>query len=515
MPTKRKVVPLPFEGGWSTALSPEAEKITHLLQAQNCYYTLDGGIRKIPGAVRLNSTQLTESGAAITVNGLFDYWKSGTTGSPTQRRMAYAGTQLWSEAGTGVWTSRKTGLEANKRPCSLIYNDLFIWSSSSLVDVPQKWNQTDAGTSNLGGSPPNFAFCVAHRGRLWGAGVATNPSRLYYSALDNPEDWTGAGSGSIDIDISDGDEITGLASHKQRLWIFKGPSTGSIHYLTGSAPTGGDAFARVPFSRSVGCVSHASIVSYLNDLAWVSLRGIHSLTATDAYGDMAEGFLVWPIQEIFQDELNLSALQNVVGVNHSIRSVLLWSMRLQGQTTNGQVWALDYRFQPPRWTRLTAYSAASLAVMLHNSKPTLYSGGYDGYTLRHDQSNRNIADAAYTATVTSPFLSYGQHDTLKQTAWLRLALVPHDTNTITVRSRNGEEAVVVQTVQQAGFVTFDGTTLLDGNETFGGAGVLHRYLAIPGSFASQQFEISQGGLNQDLELRALAVQLESSGMSEV
>jgi hypothetical protein len=74
-----------------------------------------------------------------------------------------------------------------------------------------------------------------------GGGRATNPSRLYYSANVDPEDWVGVGSGSIDIDINDGDMITGIASYQDNLFVFKGPNKGSIHRITGSSPTGSDA----------------------------------------------------------------------------------------------------------------------------------------------------------------------------------------------------------------------------------------------------------------------------------
>lgn len=516
MPTRRKVIPLPFEGGWAPSLGPQADKITHLSVAENIYYELDGGFRKFPGAAQINATQLTEAAAAITVMSIFDYWKSGTGWSPTQKRMIYAGTQLWKEDLDGVFDSIKTGLESGKQGHFTTFNDLCIWSSTSTVDVPQSWNQIAASTSNLAGSPPNFSFVVPHRNRMWAAGVASNPSRLYYSAADNAEDWTGAGSGSIDIDVNDGDDILGLASHKQRLWVFKGPNRGSISYITGSSPTGTDAFARVPFTRGVPIAAHQTIVSFLNDLAWVSSRGIHSLSATEVFGDMKEGFLSFPIQSTFQADLALGSIQLAQGVNHAWRGVLLWTVRQSGQSANNWVIGYDYRFTPGRFFLLNAYSAASLGISIHTNQPRLFSGGYNGYVLRHDEANRNIASVAYTAKVTLPFLHYSAPDLLKQTAWLRLGLVPQGTSNITVQWQNDEELSASMTVSQTGGAILGGGSgfTLD-TDTLAGALYSQRYVQCPGSYRVQQLQFTQAGLNEDMEIHELAVQLEMAGLSEV
>jgi len=516
MPSRRKTVPLTFQGGWAPSLGPQTADISHLVNAENIYWEFDGGFRKIPGAKRVNSSQLTESGSAITFMSLFDYWKSGTGGTATQKRMAYAGTQLWKDDLDGTWDSLTTGLESGKLGHFTTFNDLCIWSSTSTVDVPQSWNQTDAATSNLAGSPPNFSFAVPHRGRMWAAGVASVPSRLYYSALDNAEDWTGAGSGSIDIDLNDGDNITGAISHKQRLWVFKGPNRGSIHYITGSAPTGTDAFARVPFVREVPLVSQQTIISYLNDIAFISTRGIHSLTATEQFGDMKDGFLSFPIQGIFSGDrdptIDVNNLVFSQGVNHPSRGVLLWAVRQSGQTNNNLVIAYDYRFQPGRFSLLNAYSAASLSMQLYLGQPKLFSGGYDGYALRHDEADRSIVSTAYTARVTTPFIHHGVPELMKQTAWLRVGYAPKGTAAITAQWQNDDGTAASTTFTQTGGATLD-SFVLD-TDVLGGSLYFQSFLELPGSYRVQQLEFSQGGLNEDMEIHELAVELEGSGLSE-
>ena len=195
-------------GGWSTESGPKAPTIARgntvevpwLVNAENIVYLHDGWFQKMPGASNVNGTA---TGATDHVNGIFDYWRSGTSGAPAQQRVLYSGTAVYTESG-GTLTSIITGLTASQRPWFDVVNDDLIIAFSG-ADVPRLWDQTTA--ANLGGSPPNFAFHVEHKTRTFAAGVATNQSRLYYTVANNHEDWTGSGSGSIDIYPDDGDEI--------------------------------------------------------------------------------------------------------------------------------------------------------------------------------------------------------------------------------------------------------------------------------------------------------------------
>ena len=83
-----------FGGGWATDFGPTFYgapdqglqfKIPYLTNAKNLVYEFDGGPRKAPGTTLLNESSL---GASTGVMGVFDYWKQGTSGSPSQRSIA-------------------------------------------------------------------------------------------------------------------------------------------------------------------------------------------------------------------------------------------------------------------------------------------------------------------------------------------------------------------------------------------------------------------------------------------
>ena len=419
--------------------------------SDNCYYELDGGPRKIGGADKINET------ATGSLNGIYDAWFQGGAGSETQKQVAYAGTTIQNMSALGgTWTSLKTGLEADKIPCFEMMNDVVVMASTSTVDVPQSWDGGAASTSDLGGSPPNFSIVVEHRNRLWAAGVASNPSRLYYTALLTTNDWTTpSDAGSIDISPSDGDRITGLASHKNELIVFKGTNKQSIHRITGSAPTGTDAFARVPFITGVSAVSQLSIFRVGDDLVFASPRGIHSLAATASFGDYVEAFLSRPLLTFYQDKLNHNVLNGCQGVNYQSRGLAIWTFAPSGSTTRSLYMCYDYRFSPGRWSTWgyqTRYvNAHSLMVAQTGRKHRLYAGTSTGFLYELDKTTRAVdTTGAYTWNVMTPYLNFGSSGIMKNAEDGFLSLQPKGAYNLTMGYQRDTQTQQTVTVSQAG-----------------------------------------------------------------
>ena len=517
MPTARLIREIRFGGGWATdygPVFPSAEDIIvvpWLMNADNIYFELDGGIHKMGGGVKLNSTVISGSSDVM---GIFDYWRSGTGGSSTQKRIAHAGTVVYKEDLDGVWDSLITGLESGKIPCYGIYNDILVLTSSSSVDVPKKYDQTTA--ANLGGTPPNFDFFTIHKNRAWAAGVDSNPSRLYYSALDNIEDWTGAGSGSIDISSNDGGVITGLwGEHKNVLWVFKGPQKLSIHYITGSSPSD---FARVPFARGVGASNHNGIVAFGDDLAFHSILGVHSLATTADYGDFKESFLSFPFSSYWQENLALGRLSFSQAAHYSKRGLVLWTLTTSGQTENDLILGMDYRFTPPRWVRWFQPSAASLATVVNNNIFELWAGTYDGFTLRLDQRDRNMADTSYTARATLPYINFGSSHFSKYAAKVFVGFNPGGAYNMILGYTRDNNLQQTATISQAGSEAILAPAPAGVNEfeldtsVLSGSYFATRSADLEGEFQDIQLEVLQAGSNQDMEVHSIGIHADRGGV---
>lgn len=526
MPSKRPLIRLSIDGGWSSDAGPSTVGLVRadgllgipwLIDAENVVYALDGWPQKMPGATATNAAAI---GAGATVSGIFDYWRSTAAGSPVQRQVIFAGTQIYNSSDNGAtWTSLVTGLESAFRPSFVVMDDLLVMATNSSIDVPQSWNGTDAATSNLAGSPPNFAFVVEYNDRLFAAGVDTNKSRLYYTILGSATDWTGAGSGSIDIAPDDGDVITGLFTHKDQLWVLKGENRGSMHFVSGSAPTGSDAFALNPFIADVGCTSHHSIIRFGDDVAWADHNGIHSLKATAAFGNFNEAFLSREIASYFANNLNHGRFAQIRGLTVPLSGLMLWSVPRAGSTTNNATLMLDFRFTPMRWALWPAFSLDSLALVRdagNSNIPTPWGGTYTGFVYRMARSARNIAGAAYTDRTTFPYLGFGDPTVEKAITVGRVSYAPLGDYNFTFGYTRDGATQQTETVAQGGVATLGSSTnqfVLD-TSTLGGGRYLHRFFNMDGRFREIQFQLTQGVVDQGLEPHGLGFEIEPVGVSQ-
>ena len=512
-----------FDGGWATEFGPTFYgspnntgelRMPFLQTAQNVYFELDGGPHKVGGTTAFNATA---TGAADNITGLFDYWRMGTTYASTQKRLAFSNGTLYADNGAGAFTSIKAGLASAGVPAFSVFDDICVFSTDTVGEVPQSYNQTTE--ADLAGSPPAFSFSCKHKNKLWGAGVATLPSRLYYSIDNDPENWTGVGSGSIDIDPDDGDRIVGLISHKDNLWIFKGPYKGSIHRISGSSPTGADAFARITFIEGLTAVYHNAIFRFGDDVGFMSPWGTtHSLNATAQYGDFIQSFLSLPIDSYVRNEINLSRLKYAWAVNDPTRGRVLFSVPGAGQNNNNMILSMDYRFgiTPPRWSRWPAFSFGSLAMMRNASGVSIMHGGdYIGKVWLMDQSTRSHNSASISMAVKTPALTYGNELITKTLEGVSLGIAPKNNNNITFgwqADSNTEQTVSVN--QDAGSGVLD-TMELD-TDTLGVNQFVPRFSPLGetgGDGRSFTYQITDNINSSDCEVHNIGVKITPTGES--
>jgi len=141
-----------FGGGWAPDKSDVAEvrviessetfmvvEVPFLSVALNVEFTLGGGTRKIGGTSKVNSTAL-ESGAAIM--GGYDYWKHGSSGSPTQKRLVAVGTKVKKDDADGSFADIITGWTAGAIPHFSQFVDVAIIANNATADVPRSYDQT-------------------------------------------------------------------------------------------------------------------------------------------------------------------------------------------------------------------------------------------------------------------------------------------------------------------------------------------------------------------------------------
>jgi hypothetical protein len=504
-------------------------EVPYFVDADNVQFELGGGPRKVGGTSKLFSSALSVAGVTA-IRGLFDYWRMGTTGTSVQKRILHVGTTIKKDDADGTFANLFTGLSATSIPAYCVFGDAVIISQTG-ADVPKWWDQTTA--QNLAGSPPNFAFAVAHKNRVWAAGVDSTPSTLYYSVFTDEEDWTGAGSGTIAIDPDDGDRITGLVSHKNDLWVFKGSQNGSIHRITGSAPTGDDAFSRIPFVDGVGAVNHNGIFRFRNDIGFVGPQGIiHSLAATAAFGDFLVSSLSFPLNDWLRAHVNNSVLNQCWAATDEIRGCVRITLPIDSGTTPNYMLCMDYRRSTQGgapdiwWSSEPAFTWPTVARVLDpdfSNVPTLMAGGDDGFVRRMDRQERSIDGVtAISASANTPYFSYGSGLHKKMIYVLTVSLVPKGAFDMTIGWKRDDKAEQTQTITQgSGGDVLGGTAPHPANvftldaSALGGGLVTHRSAELEegGEFAAIQYRFRQGKNLEDMEIQEFSSLLASGVIS--
>lgn len=513
-----------FAGGWATDFGPttydppnqnDMFMVPFLRDARNTVYEFDGGIHKAPGTALLNASAL-EGGAEV--RGIFDYWRQGSADTSTQRRIIHVGTKIKYDQADGTFVDMFTGISATGIPHYATFDDLLIIGSSANADLPKSFDGSTA--QNLAGSPPAFGFSCAHKNHMFAAGDFSHPSRVYYSVPLNPEDWTNTGSGFIDVDPSDGDMVTGIISHKDKLFVFKGPNKGSIHVVSGSAGSGADAWSRQPFISGLPVAWIHSIFRFGDDIGFITTNGsVHSLKATAAYGDFNQAWLSYPINKYMQESLNNSRARYFKTATDPNRGYVWIGITPSGQSTNTRYLIMDYRFMSqnepyPRWSYWDNRAFASMHLVRDRQRPRLFAGGYDGLVYTLDQQARTDNGAAINMRVETPSMTYGEEWLMKNLGDVGVSVNAFSDNVISMEWTLDGVYTYSSTVTQGNTgSTFD-NALFD-TAVFGGNAFLPRFYGIEngGDFRSISFTFYDYANNVDLELHGFMAKITPCGES--
>lgn len=520
MASKNTALRHTFEGGWATDLgslaeiSVDAEQrvgVPFLARAENVYFTKNGGIRKMGGATKYNSTTI-ESGEEIRY--LFEYVRQGSLGSPTRKKVVLAGTKWLNDANDGTFASFITGLANDSIGCINVFEDVAILSTDA-NEAPRKWDQTTAAA--LGGSPPNFAFSVTHVNRVWASGNVAAPSTVYYSSLLEAEEWNGAGnSGTIEVDPNDGDVVTAIYSFRDELIVFKGPNFGSIHRISGTTPT---TFTRTKIAKGIGAVAHNLVFDLGTDIGFMWSDGsIRSLAGTERFGDYEIGSLSVEIDTFLRTRTNIDLLKRGQAATDPSQGYTLLTIPIDGSSQPNCTILMDTRFGRPRfalWTDLDAWSVARMSDPAADDRRILYLGGNDGFVRKTQQATLSIDDSTgINGIFQLPFLHYNTQNKKKTLVAFGLGLVPSGEFDATIGIRTESSSETTEVLQSGGAVLGEAeqnefvldTSILSGDQ--------YRTIWTEdvdcGQFREISYEISNSEIGQSFNVHSLHAVIDGS-----
>ncbi len=151
---------------------------------------------------------------------------------------------------------------------------LAILGNAVVANDPQKMDIT-APMAALADTPPDGYIMAVFMGRLF---IALNTT-LYYSNVDDEDDWTGGGT------IGFNDIITGLKVEGERLIVFTRTYNQGVTFQYDdswnlSVPL------KEPYERKYGCLAWRSIQDVRSTAYYLSERGVMALGTENGYDDV-------------------------------------------------------------------------------------------------------------------------------------------------------------------------------------------------------------------------------------
>lgn len=363
-------------------------------------------------------------------------------------------------------------------------------------NTPLKW----AGSGNvasLGGTPPVGKYCIEFENYGFIANTSSNPERVYWSDLFDPETW-----GAANFKRLNG-ACTGLGKADNSLFAFTANSIYVGRYT-------GDSINPLDWTQletTVGCKAAHSIITSNGILYWI---------AGDNHVYKIEGFTPKRVTEAIPvtiSNLNSGSLSKAVAVDHKELSQLWFHVPYSAATTNDFVIALDYISN-----ELFFYDGISGNYAANFSDSSGLTKTYFG-----DRTGRiyltNTGNSDYVAGVATAidFYRYSKqfnfgHPNLKKRIRKIKSTSNNHASAITTITVNGDfgasSGEVITLMQDAGDTTIGafiiGTSILGGVEeiaTYNDVATTAKYIQL--KFANNQLDIPINFSDLEIEYQLL------------
>ncbi len=272
-------------------------------------------------------------------------------------------------------------------------------------------------------------FCTLHDKHLVVGGAATSPNTIYYSGLNDIDDFTTTGSGNIKLD----DQIVGLRSFRDDLIIF---CKNSIWKLVNINVSG--SIAVQPITGNIGCLDGRSIQEIGGDLVFLAPDGIRTLAGTARIGDVELGSVSKSIQPVIKDIADNIGSYNVssIVIRDKAQYRLYYGDSSTGDASKGIIGTLkttDQGLTQFQWSETFRIDASSAAASGFDSSGVekYYHGDYAGRVFNHDTGDSFIDSGGSTQNIVAkyqtPELDFGDLGTLKTLKYVKVSITPEGT----------------------------------------------------------------------------------------
>ena len=358
-------------------------------------------------------------------------------------------------------------------------------------------------------------YCTIHDKHLVVAGASTTPNTIYYSDVNDIDDFSGGTSGSIVLD----DQVVGLRSFREDLIIF---CRNSIWKLSNINAT----ISVAPITKNIGCLDGKSIQEIGGDLVFLAPDGIRTLAGTVRIGDVELGTVSRSIQPVMKDIADNIGSYNIstIVIRDKSQYRLYYGTSSTGTASEGIIGTLktnEQGFTQFQWAETFGIDASTAATSGFNSSGVEkhYHGDYNGYVYNHDTGNSfNPAEVETNikAEYQTPDLDYGDLGTLKTLKYVKISATPEGEISSTLRIRyNFDDPDSPQPSDYSVSVDkpslFGNATFTTGTYTFGAASDPITRQVVEGSGHSNYFRVFSDDTKDPYTVNGLYIDYVPSG----
>ena len=406
-------------------------------ELENFEVAIEGGYRRISGFTKFGEGSATQpTGGATTILGVFAYADGVIVTAGTNIYFSNDGA-TWLQinklsAGGGDNYTTFTGKSATARTgqgqCQFVLFEgaTFDYGEVIIADGANKpWTFRMEGTGALNtrtffteeitvDGTNGVKYITIHDHHLIAAGVENNLNTVYYSVYNNPNDFTGAGAGSVQIS----DQIQGIKGFRTDLIVF---AENSIHKLININDSSNIRID--PITESIGCLSGYSIQEIGGDLIFLAPDGLRTVAGTARIGDVELGTVSKAIQPIMREvaeNINNFQITSIVLREKSQYRLFYSNVNAVASGQKGIIGTL--RPNGFEWSETKGLEVTEIGSGFDTTGvEKYYHGNNSGYVFVHD-SGDDFDGTAILARYATPDYDYGDLGTLKTLHYLKISI---------------------------------------------------------------------------------------------
>ena len=243
--------------------------------------------------------------------------------------------------------------------------------------------------ADLAASAPVAKYITAVRDFVVGAniGAGTYPTRVQWSDINDPTDWTtGSASQSDYQDIPDGGDITGIVGGEFGI-VFLEKAIVRMSYI------GSPLFFQFDtISRNIGCIEGGSIAQYGGIAYFLSDDGFYSCDGQNIIGIGAE-----KVDRYFYNNANIGDIDTISSAVDPERNLVIWNYT----TVSGNRALLIYNYETKKWceadTDVNYLSTLATSGTSLDAIDTAYNKTAGSFTIGKQYTIRTVGTTSFTS----------------------------------------------------------------------------------------------------------------------